>query len=228
MDTDGPPDTKRAATERGFSLLETLFALAIMSIASLALFQSTSAMLQLSDRAVKAGERTLNSGLDRQVLTALTEGILPAWPEAPTQAFTGEPARFSGISTGAPQSGHAKPVWFSLEIEDRGQNGHALIFRSLAQNRAANTQTARDDWTLIAGLPADIRFAYMGVDHEFYPEWPQEQDPTRGYFDDAVLMRPAAVPEAISLVDRDGQTLWTAAIRRSNRLPGRAELGVVR
>ena len=38
-----------AHIDGGFSLLETLFALVIMSLASLALFQSTGVMLQLSE-----------------------------------------------------------------------------------------------------------------------------------------------------------------------------------
>ena len=62
-------DPKNAPMQdRGFSLLETLFALVIMSFASLALFQSTSAMLSLSDRAVSAAERTLDGALDRRAI----------------------------------------------------------------------------------------------------------------------------------------------------------------
>lgn len=207
----------------GFSLLEMLFALAIMSMASLALFQSTSAMLQLSGRAVAAGERTLNTGLDRQVLNNLAEGLLPAWPEEPQREFMGSADRFYGQSTGAPELGAARPAAFSLSLAPQSGGGMMMLYQSLENGKSKG---GAESWVLLAGLPEGSRWEYMGIDHKFYSIWPPKTRPERGYFNDDLLLTMPPLPEAIKLVSREGITLWTGAVGRAKALPGRAEIGL--
>ena len=207
--------------EAGFSLLEMLFALAIMSLASLALFQSTSAMLSLSGRAVEAGERTLNSQLDRRVLDTLIQGLLPAWPEDAQGSFIGTQEGFSGQSTGAPQNGAARPAVFTLTLEPHDGGEMALVYQKQGEGRS---DTRAEPWVLLSGLPDGSRWAYMGVDHEFYDLWPPKDQPQRGYFNDDLLLTTPPLPEAIKLVSEQGMVLWTGAVGRAKTLPGRPDI----
>lgn len=232
---DGPlthTHGKTAKGEAGFSLLETLFALAIMSIASLALFQSTSAMLQVSDRAVRTGERTLNSELDRIVTSNIVEGIMTPWPEHTDSAFTGSAREFSGLSTGTPQAGAARPARFTLTLE-RQNSGSVLIYRAVNEVRIARAPragsvepAAAESWVLMHSLPEAARFEYMGIDQKFYNIWPPLETPSRGYFNDDILMKGEALPEAIRLITAQEQTLWTAPLDQAARLPPRTDINV--
>jgi len=51
-------------------------------------------MLSLSDRAVKAAERTVSGGLDRLAVRELIDGLLPHWPSETKRAFVGEARSF--------------------------------------------------------------------------------------------------------------------------------------
>jgi prepilin-type N-terminal cleavage/methylation domain-containing protein len=208
-------------TDYGFSLLEMLFALAIMSLASLALFQSTSAMLQLSGRAVAAGERTLNTGLDRQILNNLAEGLLPAWPEEAQGQFIGAGDNFRGQSTGAPQNGAARPVSFALTLEPQTGGGLALTYQRQDDEKEGS---GAEPWVLLSGLPDGSRWEYMGIDHEFHSLWPPKIRPARGYFNDDLLLTMPPLPEAIKLVGAQGATLWTGAVGRAKTLPNRTDI----
>lgn len=211
--------------EAGFSLLETLFALAIMSLASVALFQSTSTMLMLSDRAVKAGERSLNSALDQRTLANLTSRLVIGWPEDKAAVFQGSPQSFRGVSTGAPRAGIAAPVKFELRFEDRGVLGGALVYRSIPEGRFENDKDDAEDWVLRSGYPSGAALSYMGVDHAYHDVWPPKNKPSRGYFDEDKFMPMPGLPEAVSLKTADGTTLWTAVIGRSKALPHRLRPG---
>ena len=202
----------------GFSLLEMLFALVIMSISSLVLFQSTSAMLQLSGRAVSAGERTLNTGLDRQLLNNLADGLLPEWPGAADGEFTGSAHVFSGQSTGVTESGVARLVRFSVSLESNQNGEMELLYRSEISTKDIKP------WVLMRGLPIKSHWLYMGVDHKFYKKWPPETPPSRGYFNDDLLLSASKLPEAIKLVDAEGSMLWIGAVQRAKTLPERLNL----
>jgi len=216
MDTRPIIKTKAETdAERGFSLLETLFALAIMSIASLALFQSTSSMLSLSDRAVRAGERTVNKSLDRLAISGVIDSMIPHWPHQPETAFEGQARALRGLSS-APlstgQSGGPELVTLALQTANNGQD--ALTYSG------ANSDEV---WEVMTGLPRGARFEYMGIDQEWYAIWPPENTPVRGYFDDGKLMRTPALPEAVRL-RAQGRVIWTSRVSRSTILPPNFDL----
>ncbi len=209
-------------TDDGFSLLETLFALVIMSLASLALFQSTGVMLQLSERAVKAGERTLNDSLDRRALGHLIDGLIPAWPENKDSVFTANAHRVSGLSTGALSIISERPVHFTLTLDSKT---NSLIYRAGATD-ALTAKHGKDGWVLIDRMPDGARFEFMGVDQNWHSVWPPKIEPTRGFFDDAQYIGKAPLPIAVKLVSGDGQVIWTGRVARAPRLPNRLDAKV--
>jgi len=202
--------------EAGFSLLETLFALAIMSLASVALFQSTSSMLALSDRAVKTGERTVNGGLDRLALAGIINGMLPHWADNEDNAFTGDARELRGVTTGNLSPGIAAAERITLSLQPRANGTDALIYTS-----AQSTES----WEVMAALPAGARFEYMGVDQDWHAAWPPTVKPTRGYFEDDKFQETSALPEAVRLSTAD-MTLWAGPISQAAVLPTRLDLDV--
>ncbi len=212
-----------ASREAGFSLLETLFALAIMSIASVALFQSTASMLRLSDRAVKAGERTVNGALDRLAVTRLLGAIMPNWPDLEDISFTGESRRLSALSATPISTETSGPQPFTLSFIQAENGTHTLIYVAGALLEETGEDKDKVAWPLIKGLSAGARFEYMGVDQNWYGEWPPDTKPTRGYFNDAELMPAKTIPEAVRLRDQD-VIILSAAISESSTLPPRPSM----
>ncbi len=216
----------KAHNESGFSLLETLFALAIMSLASVALFQSTSSMLRLSERAVAAGERTVSGGLDRLALTHLIDGLVPSWPEEEDTVFKGSPSALQGLSTGGLTLVQEQAVLFTLTLETMNGGNTALIYRAKdaqggIEGESLTKHAGVDGWVLMGALPAAARLSYMGVDHEWRDVWPPDTKPTRGYFDDALYTQDPVLPIAIRLSADDEFVIWSGTVSRSHALPGR-------
>ncbi|MGB0906121.1 MAG: PulJ/GspJ family protein [Maricaulaceae bacterium] len=209
--------------DSGFSLLETLFALAIMSLASLALFQSTSSMLKLSDRAVQAGERVLEGTLNRKALTNLIDAILPIWPEEEQGEFKGRHNYLEGLSSDALNAQGQKPTLFRLSLKKQGFgfNSSSLIYHLIADAKIENKD---EEWVLFSNIPSTAKFSYMGIDHTWYETWPPEPLPVSGYFNDHLFAEPAPLPEVIKL-EADGKILWIGRISRYRALPLRFEFG---
>ncbi|WP_371396369.1 type II secretion system protein J [Fretibacter rubidus] len=206
-------------TQSGFSLLETLFALVIMSFASMALFQSTSAMLSLSDRAVGAAERSLDRALDRRALGGVLQSLVPHWPEQAGTAFTGSPTRLRGVSSAALS-------------ETPGLNGFVVALERdnarLGQMQLRYQNQTEGDaplWTLMGGLPNDARFSYLGLDNQWYQNWPPEQTPVTPYFNDARFIEPPALPLAIKLDSGASGTLFMIDLSAHPQRPIRLDLG---
>lgn len=220
-------------SEQGFSLLETLIALAIMSIASLALFQSTATMLSVSDRAVKTSERVLDGALNRRAMTGLLSGLVPAWPEDGARSFKGTASRLEGLSAEslswqneALGSGLSH---FSLTLSGEAQNNTqplnawSLRYEDLTSN--GNSRTRDEGWVLDAGLPANTRFRYLGLDGTWRANWPPPTPPATPYFNDALFITTSPLPEAVKLETGQGVVLAIVAVRRHAHSPLRLDLG---
>lgn len=212
--------------ESGFSLLETIFALAIMSLASVALFQSTTSMLTLSERAVAAGERTVSDGLDRLALTNLVDGLVPPWLEEKDAVFKGSSTALQGLSTGALTLVQEQAVLFTLTLEAAAGGGTALVYRAKdaqggSEGLSLTKHAGVDGWILMNDLPADARFFYMGIDQEWRGVWPPDTKPVRGYFDDDRYTRDPVLPIAIRLSAGGEFVIWSGTVSRSHVLPAR-------
>lgn len=218
--------TDEMGHEAGFSLLETLFALAIMSLASVALFQSTSSMLRLSERAVAAGERTVSGGLDRLALTHLIDGLVPPWPEETDAIFKGSSTALQGLSTGGLTLIQEQAVFFTLTLEAAAGGKAALIYRAKdalggSEGESLTKHAGVDGWVLMDALPADARFFYMGVDQKWRDVWPPDTKPARGYFDDDRFTQDPVLPIAIQLSAGGEFAIWSGTVSRSHVLPQR-------
>lgn len=217
------PDIDGLPNELGFSLLETLVALVILSTASLALFQGTVTMLRVSDSSLRIGDRVLEGAIERKSLEQLIDGLVPNWREDEKNAFKGGDKEFSGISTQVLTSldQTIAPFYLSLisDLEAAGDANVMLVYREGQQELILQRQ-----------LPVQTRFEYLGVDQKWYDIWPPETPPSRGFFEYDELFSDLTLPEAIRMssvgVDTDGDSVthWVISVSRYKHKPNRTQL----
>ena len=210
-------------SEYGFSLLETLVALVILSTASLALFQGTATMLRVSDSSLRIGDRVLEGAIERKSLEHLIDGLVPNWRANEENAFKGDGRAFSGMSTQVLTSidQTIAPFYLSLiaDPEEVSEANIMLVYREGQQELILQRQ-----------LPLETRFEYLGVDQKWYDIWPPETRPERGFFEYDELFSDLALPEAIRMSSGDVETeggnitYWVISVSRYKHKPIRAEL----
>ncbi len=195
--------------------METLLALAIMSVASLALFQSTAALLRLSDRTINAALRTQDVSVLQKSFNGLVGGLVPAWPKDTANLFTGTPTGFSGLTRTPFHTLDIRLTPFRMALENNG-SGSALIYRS-----------GKVEWALKTFSDTNARFSYLGADNVWRPTWPPENTPEPGSFGDAQFYDPPAFPLAIRLQATEGRSgkgvVWIAYINYLDELPNLEE-----
>jgi len=191
--------------------METLLALAIMSVASLALFQSTAALLRLSDRTINAALRTQDVSVLQKSFNGLVGGLVPAWPKDTSNVFTGTPTRFSGLTRTPLHTLDISLTPFSMTLENDGA-GSTLIYRS-----------GKVEWVLKTFPDANAHFSYLGEDNVWRPTWPPKNTPEPGPFKDAQYYDPPAFPLAIrlqALEEPSGKDIvWIAFVNYRDQLP---------
>jgi len=219
-------------TEHGFSLMETLVALIIMSMASLALFQSTSSMLSLSDRAVRAGEDAVDQVLDRHAILVVLNSLVPNWPESSNEAFIGDEKVMQGFSSAA-LSNQIGLNQFTLRlVPSASQEGnYDLTYVNAHDPRQTNELGPQqlkdkiDNWTLWSNVGVNASFAYQGLDGRWYQKWPPIKTPVTPYFNDAEFFTPPVLPQRIKLHSQGDHTQLIVAIDRHHDLPPRTDIG---
>ncbi|MEL6379802.1 MAG: prepilin-type N-terminal cleavage/methylation domain-containing protein [Pseudomonadota bacterium] len=179
----------------GFSLLEVLIALAITSLASLALFQSMSAWFAISAKTTGAAERALGGVVHNQQFRAVVGGLLPGWPYRPEEAFIGRADFFSGLTTASLHQREQGLAVVSMELL-KDQRSGAITLSYAA--RAGGEDTG---W-IMERFPAatDGAFSYFGADGRWYPTWPPAKNPEPGPFTDAELFDTPPLPLAVKMV----------------------------
>ncbi len=191
--------------------METLLALAIMSVASLALFQSTTTLLRLSERTINAAQRAQDAAVMQKSFIGLVEGIVPGWPKDKADVFTGDRAGFSSLTRAPLHTLEPALRRFALVLESDGRSS-SLIYQS------GDTR-----WVLKAFPYPQATFSYLGENNLWYPAWPLAQTPEAGEFDDAKFIDPPALPLAIRLEvgasTQDAKTVWIAYIGAREKLP---------
>jgi prepilin-type N-terminal cleavage/methylation domain-containing protein len=206
---------KNRQSQSGFSLMETLLALAIMSVASLALFQSTAALLRLSNRTVEAALRSQDVAVIQKSFAALVKGLVPAWPKDTANTFRGDSTGFSGLTRMPFHTLEVSLMPFSLSLENNGSTS-SLIYRS-----------GKVEWVLKTFSGAGAYFSYLGEDNVWRRSWPPKNTPEPGQFGDAQFYDPPTFPLAIQLrapgVNPDTGIVWIAYIGYREELPNLEE-----
>ncbi len=192
------------AAQRGFSLLETIAALAIIALASLALFQSASLWFRLSASAADAADSATSGVIALERFQSLVRGLIYAWPEQADEIFVGGPDGFRGLTRTPLHFADPGPEPVAVRIEP-GEEGDALVYRSglLA-------------WTILDGRQVRsgaLGFSYLGADGVWRAAWPPEATPIANPGDDPSLFRTPQLPLAIRLTAQDGTPFaWIADI----------------
>lgn len=203
-------DPSRAA---GFSLMEMIAALAIISAASLALFQSIAFWLRLSTAATGAAASAVSESIDLERFQRLVRGLSYAWPEQPDDIFTGGPAGFRGLTR------------YPLHFADPGLE--RVVLSVAEQDGAFSLAYAADGvaWTVAAaGAGGSLRFSYLGIDGVWRQSWPPDATPMATADDDPALFRTPQLPVAIRL-DYEGQPSfsWIADVGDDPTPAGRTQ-----
>ena len=189
-----PYQTKNLTASRyrnaGFSILEVLIALAITSLASLALFQSMTAWFAISAKTTGAAQRALGDVVHDRQFRAVVGGLMPSWPEQADEVFIGKPTFFSGLTTA------------SLHRREQGLDVVSLeLIRDPSDTSYALSYAAEDaGWPLrkFYGVES-ANFSYLGADGVWYNEWPPATNPEPGPFNDAQIYPTPPLPLAIRM-----------------------------
>lgn len=169
----------------GFSLVETLIALAIASVVSLALFQSVSQWLLVSTRASAAADRALTRVSVQRTFEHIVAGMQPGWPEE-EGVFHGTRHEMTGLSHGMPLAHPSPPRPVTLRLLSGSEARAGLAFE-------AGGETLE-----VFRLPAQIAvFSYLGPDLVWREAWPPEVPPGAGPVDRATLADIAPLPRAM-------------------------------
>lgn len=205
--------------EGGFSLLETLVALAIMSLTSLILFQSTTSMLSVSEKASDASVRIVDNAIARTTFKKIIGELTPGWPDRETTVFKGTVAGFSGLTATFPSAIEQELTTMSMEFRSRGVNNIDLVLKKLGEPEIILDSFEGDEGT----------FSYLGQDQLFYPVWPPERLRSQGFDTDESFQEVPELPVAIRMTisgteSRDGvSVLWLATVNGLTKLPYRDE-----
>lgn len=191
--------------------METLLALAIMSVASLALFQSTVTLLRLSDRTVNAALKSQDEAIIQKSFSQLVAGMVQAWPEDKKHVFRGDAEGFSGLT---------RTPFHTLTP---GLNPFSLSVQNDADKSRLIYQSGDVEWVLQEFAFPNARISYLGADHAWRPVWPPKMTPKVDSFNSEEFFFPPSFPLAIklSIGQDDGREamVWIAATENRAELP---------
>ncbi|MEM8770369.1 MAG: prepilin-type N-terminal cleavage/methylation domain-containing protein [Pseudomonadota bacterium] len=197
--------------QKGFSLLELIASLAIVSLVSAALFQSAGQWFRLSARAADAADQTVQRVTDQSLFEYAVSGLAPAWPEQTELLFRGDRNGFSGLSRTPLQTAAPAFVFINISI-DRSHAGASVIYAS------GDTR-----WNLLSPIGADAGFSYLGADGAWRDTWPPAVNPEPGPFNDAAFYSIPQTPLAIRLIADDvrQRRVWIADVKSAPHLTTR-------
>lgn len=172
----------RLRVQAGFTLVEMVLAMVLLSTMVLLLYSGLSFALRSWDAGDANGRRTADRRIGENFLRReLTEIFPMRWKDATAVkvAFSGEPGRLRFVST--------RPVGVSLgglalvnvEVEGDARRGerHLVMRRALPDDEARDfgpLEVTESSSILVAGVES-ARFAYFGAENDFSePRWMDE------------------------------------------------------
>lgn len=151
----------------GFSLLETLVALAIAATVSAALIQGVSYWVALSERSSASVNRSLTSLTLGLRIEALANRIVRGWPEQEDTVFFGTASEMSGLTAAPLHLAQRRLVPFRLffEPDEAPLENREANLRLVYSSEHASVVLARSDREGAA-------IAYLGRDGVWHDHWP--------------------------------------------------------
>jgi prepilin-type N-terminal cleavage/methylation domain-containing protein len=196
----------------GFSLIEMIVTLALLSLISLILFQSAITQWSNMQRISLAFERAQNLPLREEIFRDVAGQLLPGWPEQQIGIFRGGPEGFSGITLRPFSALDHQLAPLDVRISNQGA-GQSLIMGG---------EDAND---ILASEISNARFDYKAMDGSWHDRWPPETKPGNGFFTDQVYFETPQLPEVIRLRFSRSNTrhIWYVTPHNRNSLPFRLE-----
>jgi len=194
----------------GFTLLEVIVTLALLSLVSLLLFDASITQWSNMRRISHAFERANSLTLRELVFRDTVSALIPAWPDTDEPVFEGDGQGFAGM-TAQPLAARARDLGFlEVSLED-GEAGRRLVLRQ------------RESESVLLEDVGSARFAYRALDGSWYETWPPEENPGSGFFNDGQFFDTPQLPETIRLTfRRNGERgVWMVPIARAPHLPFR-------
>lgn len=185
-------------SDSGFSLMEMLVALAILSISAVLIFQS---LLSQSALTARIENLSLNAGRDairRAGFTEVVRGIVPSWPEDKETGFIATDRQFSGLSSRA------------LATESQGLTSFRF---DLSGSPSELVYSSNGRQVQLGAFSEDATFSYLGADGNWYDKWPPDKIPDFGPFDDSAAYKMPPLPRAVRIQSATRADLdWIASI----------------
>lgn len=144
--------------DKGFTLLEVLVALAILSLTTVALFQSIGSHLAISERINKSSEAAIYDIITRATLSDIISNTVTVW-DVNQASIHGNRSKFTGKTAYGVKE---QFVPFKLEIVDHA-NGKKLVY-----------VTESVEWNVAMVLSENAKFIYLSKRGGMFDEWPQE------------------------------------------------------
>ncbi|MCY1327339.1 hypothetical protein D9M71_130540 [compost metagenome] len=186
-------ESRAAARQSGFTLLEMIVVLVLVAFITTLLMQGMFYVAQVNDRFLRQGEgrqvRELAFGWFSDAVSHLAAPV-----NADTSArFRGDSRSFEGVTTLAADRRAGIPVPFAYRIEADAQEKSSsaeFIYVRMAQGSR---------WPLMK-LPGDARFQYQDAHGGWHEDWPPEP---------ALADR---LPEAVALSSTEGSLFVLASV----------------
>lgn len=204
---------ERRKKQAGFSLIEMIVSLAIVSLVSAALFQSMSTWIELSSRASTAADQSVANIASQKMFDRAIGGFVFAWPDEENSKFSGSPTAFSGLSQTTLESVAPQLAAIQLSI-DNTTTPQRLTYK-----------TDEVEWVLASFNDDNAAFSYLGADGVWYPFWPPATNPEPSQFDDAAYFETPQFPLAVKLTfnNTTGANVWIADISSNPQIPIRTQ-----
>jgi len=182
--------------KKGFTLLEVLVVLILVSMAATLLIQGIGVVLNLRYRAVSFIDQQQHGQLRSAWITQLLNGLVPEQPDG-DHLFKGGPTRLEGLSIQSLNAESGLPRHITLELEYQGTNV-VLSYR-------------QDDihWPLGQWPMSGAAFTYLDPEGNWHDQWPP-----KGFAESKQL------PVAVEIQVGDAWSLFSVVQgRKSAKIP---------
>lgn len=186
---------------KGFTLLEVLVVLVIVSLLVTFLFQTLSHVLTTRNTILRQLNTFQQGAIQEFWFRHSTAGLVADYPDIElSHVFKGEATGFTGLTTTALNADPGVPIPFGWSLVE--QNNETQL----------QYQTATETWTVLTWQEAEGRFQYLDNEGEWSDAWPP----------DKFGLEPPQLPEAILLnAQRGRQPITWLVSMNARRVPKR-------